>query len=80
MDPLFIEPAACASAGLSPSKSTLHIKSRGEYGKIVEMDSNALQIGVLAACTLQQGLGKLKDTIVEGSDPAIATSILSEVF
>ena len=46
----------------------------------LKQTQKALQTGLVAACSLQQGLGKLKDKLAEGGDPAVMASILTDVF
>lgn len=80
LDPLFVKAAACAPAGLSPSDPLVISRAGENMDKQLKLTQNALQTGIVAACALQQGLGKLKDKIAEGSDPAIVASVLSDVF
>ena len=80
IDPLFVKAAVCVQAGLSPNDQLVISRSGENMDRQLKQTQNALQTGLVAACSLQQGLGKLKDKVAEGSDPAIVASILTDVF
>ena len=60
IDPLFVKAAACAQAGLSPTDPLVVSRSGENIDRQLKQTQNALQTGLVAACSLQQGLGKLK--------------------
>ena len=46
----------------------------------LQQTQKAIMTGLVAACSLQQGLEKLKGFMGEGQDPAVASALLEDIF
>ena len=80
LDPLFVKASMAKSAGLTPSDPLVISKSGEALDRQLQSTQKAIRTGLVAACSLQQGLGKLKGLMGEGQDPAVASALLTDIF
>jgi hypothetical protein len=80
LDPIFIKPAEVAAAHASGSDPLVISKAGENMDRQLARVQESLQSGLVAACSMQQGLGKLKQLISENGDPAIVNALLGDIF
>ena len=80
LDPVFLSAQNARTAGLLSTDPLVITRAGEAMDKQLKQPQQAVRTGLVAACSLQQGLGQLKDLVASGRDPAEISSLLEEIF
>ncbi len=80
LDPVIIKAHQAKTVGLSASDALVLSRTGENLDRQLAQVQASLRSGILAACAVQQGLGKMKQLVDDKADPAITSSLLQETF